>query len=54
MKKIYLSPEIYDSLMETEQMMAASQGAVLMDGEADPEGTVLSRENKTIWDDDEF
>ena len=56
MKKVYKAPFIRMVEAETEEMIALS----LTREEADPEGTVLSRENndswgrgRSVWDDEE-
>ena len=58
MKKKYIHPAIYMQLVQTESLIALS----FQDGEADPEGEVLVKEEKTgddvwaspknVWDDD--
>ena len=55
MKKTYLMPTTHIAEIKLQQMIAASQGAVLMEGSAEKEGEVLSRENRgfSVWDDEE-
>lgn len=55
MKKTYLQPETLLTEIMTQQLMqsASVSGPELKDGEADPDGEVLSRGSRSIWDDEE-
>lgn len=55
MKKIYIVPQTLTVNVKLQQIMNASGGNMLMSGDANPDGVVLSRESgrNSLWDDDE-
>lgn len=53
MKKTYLQPDTLLTEIMTQQLMQTVSGPELKDGDADPDGEVLSRGHRSIWDDEE-
>ena len=55
MKKTYLQPDTLLTEIMTQQLMqtASVDGPALKDSDADPNGEVLSRGSRSIWDDEE-
>jgi hypothetical protein len=55
MKKVYISPETFVQKVELQYLMTASDAPKVHndEDEADPEGEVLSRRGRDVWEDEE-
>ena len=53
MKKTYLTPETILTEIELQKMIATSDPQIKPEEEADPEGEVLSRRRRDVWEEDE-